>query len=106
MSALVGCAALHTLKMSWCLGVRDVSALAGCARGTAHARHRILSWSDGREGAGVARGVAFLRLCVGRGGDTYRLVCIMRFTYAPIHLSPYPATVEKSATKWVNFRLH
>ena len=29
VSALAGCAALHTLNLSWCSGVTDVSALAG-----------------------------------------------------------------------------
>ena len=31
MSGLAGCAALHTLNMSRCKRVTDVSALAGCA---------------------------------------------------------------------------
>ena len=30
VSALAGCASLHTLDLSFCKGVRDVSALAGC----------------------------------------------------------------------------
>ena len=32
VSALAGCAALHTLDLSECGSLMDVSALAGCAR--------------------------------------------------------------------------
>ena len=31
MSGLGGCAALHTLDMSYCVGVTDMSGLGGCA---------------------------------------------------------------------------
>ena len=31
VSALAGCASLHTLNLSFCDGVTNVSALAGCA---------------------------------------------------------------------------
>ena len=32
VSALAGCASLHTLDLSWCCGLTNLSGLAGCAK--------------------------------------------------------------------------